>query len=69
MALGTVVDDALARAADEMTIDYDLHVIVTDPEVPHFEADLVRAAEQGSSASRSISHTIVCASTVDVVST
>ena len=47
MALGAVVEDALARAAEEMTIDYGLHVIVTDPDVPGFEADLVRAAEQG----------------------
>ena len=47
MALGTVVDDALARAADEMAIDYGFHVIVTDPDVSRFEADLVRAAEQG----------------------
>ena len=47
MELSAVLDDAYERSAAEMTVDYGFHVIVTDPDVPGFEADLTRAAEQG----------------------
>ena len=47
MSLRDLFDDAMARAAAQMTVDYGFSVIVTDPHVEDFDRDLASLAEQG----------------------